>query len=406
MRALYISQNGMLENLGQSQVLPYVRGLARRGVEYDLFAFELESAPEEALAALRADLAKEGIRYHALTRKRDPRLRTKLLEAGRGTLAALVTALLRRPQVVHGRSYFPSAICDLIATVSPGSKLLFDCRGMLADEYVDCGYWSRDRPEYYLVKAYEERLFSKADGLVVLTSALRDWLQENGWIREGLLVDAIPCCTDIPKFRFTPENRRIARAKLGLTDETCVMYAGSLGPVYREPEMARFVGGLVARDPRTTFCVLTPGDPTNLRELAISAGLPPAQYRTMRVPPSEMPTMLAGGDLALSFIQSSFAKKGSSPTKVGEYLAAGLPVVVNGDIGDQAALAGELEACVVLDSFSETDVSVATERVIRLGRQPIPERTLATLAAAQKHFGLETVGIPRYERLYRGLARK
>ncbi len=406
MRALYISQNGMLENLGQSQVLPYVRGLARRGVEYDLFAFELDSAPEDALAALRADLAKEGIRYHPLTRKRDPRLRAKVLEAGRGTFYALVTALLRRPHVIHGRSYFPSAICDLITTVSPSSKLLFDCRGMLADEYVDCGYWSRDRPEYYLVKAYEERLFAKAHGLVVLTSALRDWLQQNGWLREEMLVEAIPCCADIPRFVFTPEHRALARATLGLTDETCVMYAGSLGPVYREPEMARFVGRLVARDPRTTFCVLTPGDSTNLRELAIAAGLPPSQYRTMRVAPSDMPTMLAGGDLALSFIQSSFSKKGSSPTKVGEYLAAGLPIVVNGDIGDQAALAANPEACVVLDSFSDAQVTAATERVTRLARQPIAERTVATLAAAREHFGLETVGIPRYERLYRALARK
>ena len=38
MRALYVSQNGMAENLGQSQVLPYLRGLVRRGVEIELFA--------------------------------------------------------------------------------------------------------------------------------------------------------------------------------------------------------------------------------------------------------------------------------------------------------------------------------------------------------------------------------
>lgn len=404
MRALYISQNGMLENLGQSQVLPYVRGLANRGVEYDLFAFELDSAPEDAIRALQQDLARDGIRYHPLARKRDPRLRAKLFEAGRGVLSALSTALARRPHVVHGRSYFPSAICDLITRVTPGSKLLFDCRGMLADEYVDSGYWTRDRPEYYLVKAYEKRLFSRADGLVVLTFALRDWLQSNGWIREGTVVEAVPCCADIPKFQFDPARRKVARDILRLTDEPCVIYAGSLGTVYREPDMARFVGALVARDPRTTFCVLTPGDPTNLRGLCLAAGLPATQWRTMRVASAEMPTMLAGGDLALSFIQSSFSKKGSSPTKVGEYLAAGLPIVVNGDIGDQGDLAADADACIVLPAFSETTMRAATEQVFRLAKSPILGRTEATLAVARKHFGLETVGIPRYERLYRALA--
>jgi len=39
-RALYLSHTGMTEPLGQSQVLPYLRGLARSGWSIDLVAFE------------------------------------------------------------------------------------------------------------------------------------------------------------------------------------------------------------------------------------------------------------------------------------------------------------------------------------------------------------------------------
>ena len=39
-RVLYISYDGLLDPLGQSQVVPYVRELARRGVALTVISFE------------------------------------------------------------------------------------------------------------------------------------------------------------------------------------------------------------------------------------------------------------------------------------------------------------------------------------------------------------------------------
>lgn len=39
-RVLFISYNGMLEPLGQTQVLPYLRKLAQHGVQFTLLSFE------------------------------------------------------------------------------------------------------------------------------------------------------------------------------------------------------------------------------------------------------------------------------------------------------------------------------------------------------------------------------
>ena len=39
-RVLFISYNGMLDPLGQSQVIPYLRELAKRGVRFTLLSFE------------------------------------------------------------------------------------------------------------------------------------------------------------------------------------------------------------------------------------------------------------------------------------------------------------------------------------------------------------------------------
>src|SRR5215218_2844578 len=69
-RVLFISYNGMLDPLGQTQVIPYLRELAKRGVSYTLLSFERDKAfePEGVrnCEELRQDLSACGIEWHWL----------------------------------------------------------------------------------------------------------------------------------------------------------------------------------------------------------------------------------------------------------------------------------------------------------------------------------------------------
>lgn len=402
MRALYISHNGMLENLGQAQVLPYLRGLARRGVTFDLFSYELASATDLAIEELRGSLDGTGIHWTPLRRANDHRLQTKLIESSRGVLKALATALARRPSVVHGRSYVPTAISDLVASLVPGARLLFDCRGMLGDEYVDAGYWTEERLEYRLLKRYERRAFRRADGIVFLTDRLRRLAHERGWTPAGANVEAIPCCVDLERFRFDEAARTEVRRELGLEDRLVVVYSGSLGGWYQEDEMARFVGAWRrAAGKPIAMLVLTHQDTTHFASCLTRAGIAADEIVFRKVRPVEMSRFLSAGDVALSFIKSCFSKLGSSPTKVAEYLACGLPVVLNGDIGDQQDLAEETDACVVLDTLGEREIAAAAARALPLATAPLGLRVGRCRAVAERRFDLESVGVARYERLYR-----
>lgn len=403
MRALYISQNGMAENLGQSQVLPYLRGLVARGAEIDVVSFELASLPRERRDELGAELAREGMRWHPLVRTMGTSLPVKLMEAAKGVDVALRTSVRRRPDIIHGRSYFASAIGDAIRLLSPRSKLLFDCRGMIGDEYIDAGHWTADRLEYRLVKRYEKRLFARADGVVVLTRALAEWLRERGAVPERLPLSVIPCCVDMQRFRRNEDARLRIRRELGFEDATVLVYAGSLGTWYREAEMARFIAAAKARARRVAFLCLTHSDSTSFKALLTENGLSAEEMVIRRVPPRDMPDWLSVADIGLSFIQSSFSKKGSSPTKVAEYLACGNVAVLNGDIGDQADLKSERESCVVLDDFSDASIARALDRALALAGQPTAERVASTVSTARRHFGLEEVGVSRYLALYEAL---
>lgn len=409
MRSLYVSQNGMAENLGQSQVLPYLRGLVRRGVEIDLVSFELPAVTEDAKEQLAHDLSRAGIRWHPLARTMRAPLRTKFREASSGLTLALKTALARKPDIVHGRSYFATAICDVVGEVSRRSRVLFDCRGMLGDEYVDCGYWTKERIEYRMVKAYERRLFTHSDGIVVLTRALANWLQEHRVVSSRPVLEVVPCCVDMEKFKPDDAARSRLRDELALGERFTIVYAGSLGTWYLEPEMARFAAAvkkkLAMRGTDVAFVCFTPSDASSLEARLAAAGFAKRDVVVRKVAPRDMPAHLCVGEIGLSFIQSCFSKKGSSPTKVAEYLASGNIAVVNGDIGDQADLAVEKEACVVVNGFSDADIDRAADSAVGLATRPREQRVSASVNAARRHFGLEEVGVARYARLYEALVK-
>src|ERR1041384_360559 len=68
-RVLYISYNGMLDPLGQSQVIPYLKQLNQRGVEFTLLSFERPEAlakHDTEIERVRSDLATSGIDWHWL----------------------------------------------------------------------------------------------------------------------------------------------------------------------------------------------------------------------------------------------------------------------------------------------------------------------------------------------------
>lgn len=406
MRALYISHNGMLEGLGRAQVLPYLKGLGKRGVAIDLLSFELAGSDQDAISTLASSLVGSGVRWTPLVRKRDSRLRVKVEEAAKGVTQALRIAIARRPDIVHGRNHLPTAIADVIATMLPRARLVFDCRGLLGDENVDAGHWTKDRIEYRLVKRYEAHAFRRADGVVVLTDALRRMATDKGWFGRAQ-VEVIPCCVDTEAFRFDADERSRMRRELGLGDRCVLVYAGSLGSWYREADIARVAGIAKKRAGKPiSFLLLTPSKPDALVALLRENGLLENEIVVRSVRPNEMPSHVMAADVGVSFIMSCFSKIASSPTKVAEYLACGLPVILNGDIGDQADLAVETQACVVVQRFSDDVLVPAVDKVLSLSAEPIEARVRAAREVATRRFGLEEVGVARYEHLYESVVSK
>jgi glycosyltransferase involved in cell wall biosynthesis len=87
---------------------------------------------------------------------------------------------------------------------------------------------------------------------------------------------------------------------------------------------------------------------------------------------------------------------------VGEYLAAGLPVVSTAGIGDVDELLEEGRVGVLVRELFPRAYEAAAREALELGRDAAARERCR--AVAREKLSLTDVGIPRYDRLYRQVA--
>ena len=112
----------------------------------------------------------------------------------------------------------------------------------------------------------------------------------------------------------------------------------------------------------------------------------------------EVPSYLAAADVGLAFIKRCVSKIASSPTKNGEYLACGLPLVINAGVGDSDLLINEWKAGVLIEDFGEEDYLKAGREIELIAADR--EARKKARAVAEQVFNLQTIAGERYASLY------
>jgi glycosyltransferase involved in cell wall biosynthesis len=401
-QVLFISYNGMLDPLGQTQVLPYLRELAKKGVQFTLLSFEKPHAFEPAgvakSEALRDELQTQGIDWHWLRYHRRPSLPATIYDVLAGYREARSLVKRKQIEMVHARGHIPATIAVWLK-VWLDTKLIFDLRGLMAEEYVDAEHWRKGNLPYRITKSMEVKILAAADAIVTLTE--RIWPIISEW--EGLRGrtphhEVIPCCVDLARFRFSEQERARRRKELGLDDQFTIVYSGSLDGWYLTDTMADFFASVVRRNPKAHMLWLTTGSHDRVRELMRGRNISKENFSVLSVAAADVPSYLAAADAGLSFIKRCVSKVASSPTKNGEYLACGLPVIINEGIGDSDALVDQWQAGVLIEEFNETEFEAAAREIEAM--VVAPEARVKARRVAEQLFHLETVGGARYAAVY------
>ncbi len=407
-RTLYICYFGLRQPLVQTQVIPYLQELAKAEIDVSLLTFEPEMSSEwtaEAIETERATLAEKGIKWDLRPYHKRPSALATAWDIFAGTLAIRKKIAADKIDVLHGRVHVATLMGALARTLSSRKpKLIFDIRGFFPEEYTDAGVWPENGLLYRAAKRVEKWLLRKSDAFVVLTEKAQEVLfsesADSGFDKSGRPVEVIPCCVDLEK-RFaapTPEAREDARKRLGLDGRFVVVHVGALGGLYLTREIVDLMAHSRTQDEHTFALLLTQTDPVEVINLLGERGFGENDCLVRQVAPTEIPRYLIASDVGLSFVKSTFATLSRSPTKIPEYLAAGLPIIANAGVGDVDALIRDRRVGALIDEFSEQGYTLALKEARELRLEPGSARRLFDTAVDE--FGLTQVGGRRYLRLY------
>jgi glycosyltransferase involved in cell wall biosynthesis len=311
--------------------------------------------------------------------------------------------------LVHCRSYI-SALAGLNLKRKFGVKLIFDMRGFWADERVEGKIWDLKNPLYRTIykffKNKERQFFEEADYTISLTEHARDiihtWKEIKG---NPIPIQVIPCCADLSLFDYhnvsKEETSALKRSLSIYESDFVVSYLGSIGTWYMLDEMLDFFKQIQIRKPDAKFLFITPDEPKSIENKAAKKNIAADKLVIRSAARAEVPIFLSLSDVSFFFIRPTFSKTASSPTKQGEIMGMGIPLICNSDVGDTDRIVEDTGCGAIVRKFDHegyAEVLSKLDEVLHIDREHIR-------AGAEKYYSLQN-GVKKYLFVYQTLLSK
>jgi glycosyltransferase involved in cell wall biosynthesis len=362
---LYLSYDGMTDPLGQSQVLPYISGLTKKGLTFHLISFEKKDLFEDKNEAIQIYCKENNIHWYPQIYTKNPPVISTLYDFHKFKKAAKKIIIEHEIKLVHCRSYISASVAYFIKK-RRDIKYIFDMRGFWVDERIEGTIWNYKNPVYkilyYFLKKFEINLFSKADACVSLTEAGKNELLEWKLKRKNPLpIYVIPCCVDMNLFNynFVDENeRKTWRIKLDLNEtDYIISYLGSLSTVYRFDKVLDVVDRLKNKNAALKFVVITNESENIVNQYILNAKMKDTSFiKIISLNRQEVPVVLSLCNYSIYFYIPSYSRKGTSPTRLAELLACGVKVISNAKVGDTKEVILNNDFGYVIEDFSDNSI--------------------------------------------------
>ncbi len=392
----------MTDPLGQSQVIPYLKGLSALGHEISILSCEKKIRFEIESLEIKKLLDSNNIKWFPIFYIPSPPVLSSIKDVWNIRKKSREICKNEGIEVVHCRSYLPAIVLQGLKDEFK-IKFIFDMRGFWADERVDGNVWKLKNPLFLLIYKYfkkkEKEFLNAADAVVSLTNNAKNEIHSwKGF--QNVPITVIPCCADLDFFSYKNINSQEVsklRFELGLDPEDFVLsYLGSLGTWYMLNEMLDFFKVLKTKRPKAKFLFITPDEPEFVVNAALAKGIDGKDIIVKRAKRNEVPVYCSLSNVSIFFILPKYSKRASSPTKMGELMSLGIPIICNSNVGDVAEILNDGGVGAVIDNFTNEDYLAAINKIPGL----LEKSPQQNYDVAQKYYSLKE-GVIRFNSVYK-----
>lgn len=398
---LFISYDGLTDPLGQSQIIPYLSGLAKFGYRFTVISCEKPEKFQQHKAEIKKILSQYPISWQPLTYHKWPPVLSSVFDLQKIKQKARTIHAIDKIDMVHTRSGTP-ALAGLWLKNKFGIKFLNDIRDFYAQSRVDSGQWPQNKLIYKLVFNFfqkkEKQELANSDGVVCLTHKAESILKSTPEFQTNTPLRVIPCSVDLKLFdpeKIDGSQKDLYKKQFGFASNDIVFsYLGSIGTWYLTKEMFTFFKVVSTKYTDAKFLIISPDDENLIRSFAASAGMHPDRISVVNAPRSSVPTLLSLSHYSVFFIKPCYSKQASSPTKLGEILAMGIPVIANSCVGDVGEIIEKYQAGIVIDQLDSHGYETAIDKI---GKMQFNKEVIR--AGAINYFDLN-IAINKYREIY------
>jgi glycosyltransferase involved in cell wall biosynthesis len=385
LKVLYCSYDGLLDPLGQSQILPYLYKIKSFIFQLNVISFEKKRVISKK-ETIEKQLIKQNINWNYFFFSRKLLFLGKIFDYSKIFIYLFFSLFFKKIDVIHSRGYFPIIFLFLFKKFKK-FKIIFDMRGLWFDEKKDCGAINVNnffqKNLYLFLLMIEKKLLHNSEVIIVLTYKAKIEIQNKYNIQNNKIF-VIPCCADYNFFKPLDLIAKInnkQKLKIDKNDKV-IAYLGSLGTWYMLDEMILFFENLLSLNKNFYFLIISNDINKNVKKIIKSKN----KFLSNRIiltnsERDNLPSLLGCADFMISFIKPYYSKIASSPTKYAESLAMGIPVVSNKGVGDIDDLTTKLNAGLTinnnnLNNFNDDDLKL----ILNIDKKKLREQSSKILS--------------------------
>ena len=360
----YVTIDSLTEGVGSSQIIPLINHLRKTGIKINLISYEKIQPPTDLLNLIKS----LGVEWN-------PRpFGSNGFIGGIGRLNNLRREI-PRTNLIHARSDIP-AVAGIFSGEAP---VLWDVRSLWADQKVMIQKSILNKSLYRSYLGLEGIAANKSVAMSTLTSAVIPILEQRHRSLPYFRT-VVPTAVDLDRFQLSPKTPSKIRA----------LFSGTYNDYYDLDLSSQFMEEL-----RKQIVVETDwARPIESNKSSLGVG----EERVFPATQTGMAELIPNYSFGISICKMNAGPSltAAMPTKIGEFLACGRPVVVNKGLGDMDQFFNEFDAGVILDGSPGNLTKAASQLIYLISDPETPQRCRAL---AEKYFSME-VGARKYLDLY------